>query len=53
VRAQTRRSEAQVRFQQVQKLSGADADLEALSGLVNQELMMDTYRDRKVQQRRL
>jgi len=53
VRAQTRRSETQVRFQQVQKLSGADADLEALAGLVNQELMMDTYRDRKVQQRRL
>jgi succinoglycan biosynthesis transport protein ExoP len=54
VRAQTRRSETQVRFQQVQKFSGAnaDADLEELSGLVNQELVMDTYRDRKVRQRR-
>ncbi|MFT5173115.1 MAG: succinoglycan biosynthesis transport protein ExoP [Gammaproteobacteria bacterium] len=53
VRAQTRRSEAQVRFKQVQAISDSnvDTELEALSGLVNQDLVMDTYRDRKLQQR--
>ncbi len=53
VRAQTRRSEAELRYKQVSKLGADDAGLEALAGLVNSDLVADTYRERKDQERRM
>ncbi len=53
VRAQTRRSEADARYRQVQALAGGDGNLEALASLVSSDLVLQAYRASQERERRV